>query len=127
MSVAAAYRSTPVRVLTNIVRKATDLGFGVVQDDDQPWEAKPTTKRISLLWERVRILDSIPDKEGDDYRQGIESFYTDLRETWERLVEEVLLYRVVERFGSGVRTQSLKGVVVNDDDYKTIFWAMKRA
>ena len=50
-----------------------------------------------------------------------------LRETWERLVEEVLLYRVVERFGSDVKTQSLKGVVVDDDDYKTIFWAMKRA
>ena len=39
----------------------------------------------------------------------------------------MLLYRVVERFGSDVKTQSLKGVVVDDDDYKTIFWAMKRA
>ena len=127
MSVAAAHRPTPVPVLTNVVRKAADLGFGVVQDNDQPWEAKPTTKRISLLRERIKILDNVPDKEGEDYRRGIESFYTDLRETWERLVEEVLLYRVVERFGSDVKTQSLKGVVVNDDDYKTIFWAMKRA
>ena len=26
-----------------------------------------------------------------------------------------------------MKTQSLKGVVVDDEDYKTIFWAMKRA
>lgn len=127
ISVSAAHGPTPVPVLTNVVRKAADLGFGVVQGNDQPWEAKPTTKRIDLLQEKVKRLDGIPDKDGDDYRQGIESFYTDLRETWERLVEEVLLYRVVERFSSDVKTQSLKGVVVNDDDYKTIFWAMKRA
>ena len=127
MSVAAAHGPTPVPILTNVVRKVADLGFGVVQDDDQPWEAKPTTKRISLLREKVKMLETIPDKDGDDYRQGIEGFYTDLRETWERLVEEVLLHRVVERFGSDVKTQSLRGVVVMDDDYKTIFWAMKRA
>ena len=38
-----------------------------------------------------------------------------------------MLSKVVERFGSDVKTQSLKGVVVVDEDYKTIFWAMKRA
>ena len=57
---------------------------------------------------------------------GRDRFYTGLRETWERLVEEVLLSRVVERYGSDVKTQSLKRVVVDDEDYKTIFWAMKR-
>jgi hypothetical protein len=25
-----------------------------------------------------------------------------------------------------VKTQSLKGIVIDDDDYKQIFWAMKR-
>ena len=55
------------------------------------------------------------------------TFCTDLRETWERLVEEVLLGKVVERFNSDVKTQSLKGVVVDDDDYVKIYWAMKRA
>ena len=126
ISLAAAHRPTPVPILTNVVRKAADLGFGVVHDNDQPWEAKPTTKRIDLLREKVKKLESTPDKDGDGYRQELESFYTDLRETWERFVEEVLLYKVVERFGSDVKTQSLKRVVVDDDDYKTIFWAMKR-
>ena len=126
MSLAAAQVPNPVPVLTNVVRKAADVGFGVIEKDDEPWEAKPTSRRIDRLREKIKVLERIVDQDGDAYREGVEGFYTDLRETWERLVEEVLLSRVVERFGSDVKTQSLKGVVVNDEDYKIIFWAMKR-
>ena len=126
MSLAAANSPNAVPVLTNIIRKATDRGFGVIEEDDEPWEAKTTNKRIDLLREKIKEIDAIVDKDGDAYRQGVEGFFTDLRETWERLVEEVLLSKVVERYGSDVKTQSLKGVVVDDADYKTIFWAMKR-
>ena len=127
MLLAAAHAPNPVPVLTNVVRKAAELGFGVIEKNDEPWEAKPTNKRINLLLEKIKALENIADKDGNTYREGVEGFYTDLRETWERLVEEVLLSKVVERFGSDVKTQSLKGVVVADEDYKTIFWAMKRA
>lgn len=58
-------------------------------------------------------------------RKEVVNFYTGLRETWERLVEEVLLGKVVERFGTDVKTLSLKRVVVDDEDYRKIFWAMK--
>ena len=126
MSLAAANAPNPVPVLTNVVRKAADLGFGVIEEDDEPWEAKTTNKRIILLRKKIKAIEAIVDKDGDAYRQGVEGFFTNLRETWERLVEEVLLSKVVERYGSDVKTQSLKGVVVNDEDYKTIFWAMKR-
>ena len=126
MSQAAAIAPNPVPVLTNVVRKAAGLSFGVIEEDDEPWEAKTTNKRIILLAKKIKELDAIADKGGDPYRQGVEGFFTDLRETWERLVEEVLLSRVVERYGSDVKTQSLKRVVVNDEDYKTIFFAMKR-
>jgi antirestriction protein len=50
-----------------------------------------------------------------------------LRETWERLVEELLLYGVVERLCTDVKTLKLKGVYVEDTDYRTIYWEMKRA
>ncbi len=126
MSLAAANPPNAVPVLTNVVRKATDRGFGIIEEDDEPWEAKTTNKRIDLLRKKIKELDAIVDKDGDAYRQGVEGFFTDLRETWERLVEEVLLSKVVERYGSDVKTQSLKGVVVDDADYKIIFWAMKR-
>jgi hypothetical protein len=41
-------------------------------------------------------------------------------------VAALLLGKVVERFNTDVRTRSLSGVVVDDEDYKQIFWAMKR-
>ena len=126
MSIAAANTPNPVPVLTNVVRKAADLGFGVIEEDDQPWEAKTTNNRIDALRKKIKAIEVIVDKDGDAYRHGVEGFFTDLRETWERLVEEVLLSKVVERYGSDVKTQSLKGVVVDDADYKTIYWAMKR-
>lgn len=126
-SLAAAHAPNSVPVLTNLVRKAEELGFGVIEQDDEPWEAKRTSQRINLLGNRINELEAMVDKDGDDYRQGMEGFYTDLRETWERLVEEMLLSRVVERYGSEVKTQSLKRVEVTDEDYKTIFFAMKRA
>jgi hypothetical protein len=43
-------------------------------------------------------------------------FYTDFRESWERLVEEALHYKVVERFNTDVKIQSLKGIVVEEAD-----------
>ena len=127
ISFAAAHAPNPVPVLTSVVRKAEGQGFGVIEEGDEPWEAKPIRKRINRLQEQVNSLECIVDTGGTAYREGVEGFYTDLRETWERLVEEILLCRVVERFGSDVKTQSLKGVVVEDEDYKTIFWAMKHA
>ena len=125
-SLAAENVSNRVPVLTNIIRKSSGSSFGVVAFDDQPWEAKPTTMRIDLLKVKINKLKSMPDKDGDDYREEVEGFYTDLRETWERLVEEILLYKVVQRFGSDVKTQNLKRVVVDNEDYGKIFWAMKR-
>jgi hypothetical protein len=87
----------------------------------------PVTQRIKRLRERLKEFAIVADFNTEEWRAGAKDFYSDLRETWERLVEEVLLGKVVERFNTDVRTQSLKGVVVEDLDYKTVFWAMKKA
>ena len=78
--------------------------------------------------ERLPILDvmvnSLPDQGAcppAEYRAKDEEFYSKLRETWERVVEECLLNDVVGRFQPGVATQSLKGVEVTDADYAKIF------
>ncbi|TIW65199.1 MAG: hypothetical protein E5V56_07300, partial [Mesorhizobium sp.] len=75
---------------------------------------------------RLKSFDGATDFTTDAWRRSAKDFYSDLRETWERLVEEILLGKVVERFNSDVKTQSLKGVVVEDEDHKRIYWAMKR-
>jgi hypothetical protein len=75
---------------------------------------------------RLKGFDDVNDYTTDVWRRTAKDFYTDLRETWERLVEEVLLGKVVERFNSDVKTQSLRMVVVEDEDHKQVYWAMKR-
>ena len=75
-------------------------------------------------------LKAVPDglaPDGDELRIRAKQFYRDLRETWERAVEEVVLGGVVERFGTDAKTQGLKMVDIDDADYRTIFFAMKRA
>lgn len=123
---AAAQSSPPVPVVRNYINKSESAGFGIISETDEPWVAQAVTKRIATLRDRLKSSEGTTDFTTDDWRRKAKDFYTDLRETWERLVEEVLLGKVVERFNSDVRTQSLKGVVIEDDDHKQVYWAMKR-
>lgn len=122
---AAAAQMPQVPVLVNLIGKA-DGRFGLISENDEPWIAKKVIRRIENLRERLSAIPPNIDRDTDDYRRRAKDFYTDLRETWERLVEEILLNGVVQRFCSGVKTQSLREVLVEDDDYQVIFAAMTR-
>lgn len=62
-----------------------------------------------------------------DRQAMVEHCYGHLRVAWERVVEEVVLFKVVSRFSAEVKTQSLKGVVqLTKQEYGDIFWAMRR-
>jgi ABC-type transport system involved in cytochrome c biogenesis ATPase subunit len=109
----AASRTTPpVPVLQNLIRSSKAEGFGVISEEHEPWVMLPVTQRIKILSERLKDFQVIADFNTEEWRAKAKDFYTDMRETWERLIEEVLLGKVVERFNTDVRTQSLKGVVV---------------
>ncbi|MBU1212900.1 MAG: AAA family ATPase [Alphaproteobacteria bacterium] len=123
---AAAAHNPPVPLLQNLICKSDAGGFGIVTENDEPWIAKKVAQRIEVLRTKLATIPNEADRESEAYRALAKDFYTDLRETWERLVEEVLLGGVVERYGAAVKTQSLKGVVVEDEDYRTIFHAMRR-
>lgn len=123
---ACADRNPQVPALPCLIQHSTN-GFGLVSINDQPWIAKKVRERERALEGQLK---SIPDglaPYSEEMRRHAKQFYTDLRETWERAVEEVALGGVVERFGSEVKTQSLKMVDIDDNDYRTIFFAMKRA
>jgi len=53
-------------------------------------------------------------------------FYSLLRSTWERAIEELLFNKVVMRFEQVVKTQSLTGVVVAAESITKVFKAMTR-
>ncbi|MFW8643042.1 hypothetical protein ACOJBO_10880 [Rhizobium beringeri] len=112
--------------MRNYISKNEASGFGIISETDEPWIAQPVTKRIATLRDRLKAFKEIANQTDESWRRLAKDFYTDLRESWERLVEEVLLGKVVERFNTDVRTQSLKVVSVEDEDYKRVYWAMKR-
>jgi energy-coupling factor transporter ATP-binding protein EcfA2 len=116
-----------VPVLPCLIQQASADTFGVVTNDDQPWIAKRVKERERHLEETLKQMPDDLAEGSEELRKSATSFYTDLRETWERAVEEIVLNAVIERFGTDVKTQSLKGVEVTDEDYRIIFNAMKRA
>lgn len=52
----------------------------------------------------------------EEYRPKVVEFYDNLRNTWERAIEEHLFGDVIYRFRLGVETQKLRGVWVDDQD-----------
>lgn len=91
-----------------------------------PWEVLSAKKRLKALTdlslEARKAYKEDPD--GKDYRILHGQFFDQLRATWERTVEEVVLNEVVLRFRKGVETRRLRGVVLDDEDFKTVYDAM---
>lgn len=122
----AARMGADVPLVKSVVRKTQAAGFGVIEENSEPWVAD-LNARILDLRTRAATLGSITDFDTDSYRRQAKDFYSDLRESWERAVEEVVLAKTVVRFVPDVMTARLKEVCVTDEDYRTIHFAMKRA
>jgi energy-coupling factor transporter ATP-binding protein EcfA2 len=116
-----------VAVARHQLLRETPSACGQVVPNDAPWQAKDVKERLAVL---EGMLNEMPDPAKcsvEEHWRNAEDFYVRLRETLERFVEEKLLKRVVSRFQSGVQTLSLKEVIVDDSDYSTIFWKMRKA
>nr|WP_274705189.1 AAA family ATPase [Sphingomonas sp. H160509] len=113
-------------LVKSVVAKTQSEGFGVIRENREPWVAD-LGARIETLRLRAKELKSVTDFDTDEYRRQAKDFYSDLRESWERAVEEVVFAKTVVRFVPDVMTGRLKEVTVTDEDYRTIFFAMKRA
>lgn len=75
---------------------------------DAPWPGQNVKARIAYLRRRV---DDFPDAEKlgpEGFRREIKGWYEQLRETWERAVEEVLFNDVIQRFRPSVETKRLE-------------------
>jgi hypothetical protein len=87
-----------------------------------PWIAMSVSKRLGVLRSELQNAGAIL-RRGDRaaYEQKAEWIYKRLRQTWERAVEEVLLNRVLVRFGDSVETQRLKAITdITDTDVQTV-------
>jgi energy-coupling factor transporter ATP-binding protein EcfA2 len=122
----AARAGDAAPLIKSVVAKTQSEGFGVIRENSEPWVAD-LNARIETLRKRAKELKSVTDFDTDEYRRQAKDFYSDLRESWERAVEELVLARTVVRFVPDVMTGRLKDVTVTDEDYRAIFFAMKRA
>ncbi len=107
--------------------KVNNEKFGMIDSADKNWQAMPVEDRINALDDLANTIAKNNYTDAEEYRSAVKNFYTNLRETWERLVEQVLLNKVVTRYDPAVQTLRLAGVIVEKPDYETIYWAMTEA
>ncbi len=99
-----------------------------VATEGPPWFAMPVKERISKLRQRLTAARRLL-KEGNrrEYQSMGEQIYEQLRETWERAVEEILLNGTVLRFGDSVQTSRLAKITdITDGDIETVTREMSR-
>jgi hypothetical protein len=102
-------------------RTVTKASYAGQVQDDLPWQALSTAKRIKKLRAiQQDLAGQFRKNQTDEYAGNTKRFYGSLREAWERGVEEVLFQGVVKRYSRAVETQRLKRVVIQDDDKSTI-------
>lgn len=93
-----------------------------------PWIAMPVNRRIGKLRDDLASARRVL-KEGDRgaYEQKASDIYRRLRQSWERAVEEVLLYETVVRFGDAVQTKRLSKLTdISDSDAELVTREMSR-
>ena len=105
--------------LKSLTRKPYEAG---IVAKNPPWDAINVKKRIGVLKDEMQKLDKAFEKETDEEtKDKVKNFYGKLRETWERVIEEILLNNTVTRFGRTIQTQRLKKVIdLTEKDYEII-------
>jgi energy-coupling factor transporter ATP-binding protein EcfA2 len=121
---AAKTAGVPVHV-QHVWRHGAEVGR---VDGQPPFSTMNLRQRVHHLTAEVQELRKGPSPATEDeaWKQAI-GFYTRLRKSWERAVEERLFAGVVERFERNVRTQSLKDVQVTPDLIARVDAGMSRA
>jgi energy-coupling factor transporter ATP-binding protein EcfA2 len=101
---------------------------GIIDDSGKPPHIKKTKQRIGELGEaKSQLFKEGYDPAAPIFRDPLTAIYSRMRETWERMIEEILFNGTIQRFRPEVMTQSLKHASFDPaDDYPEIFEGMKR-
>ena len=94
----------------------TPTGTGVTDPTGDPWTAKTVPQRVD--WLKTKLGQAKKEFEAghtESFESLSRDFYSRLRPTWERLIEELLLRSVVVRFRLGIETTRLAEVIVDND------------
>ncbi len=102
--------------------------FGIIDDSGKPNHTKKAKQRIGELSEaKNKLLKDGYDPAAQEFRDPVTAIYTLMRETWERIVEEILFNEAIQRFRPEVMTLRLEEACYDPtDDYPAVFEGMKR-
>ncbi|OAJ33117.1 hypothetical protein A0O36_02689 [Piscirickettsiaceae bacterium NZ-RLO1] len=96
-----------VNLKNQYIKQIKSVGAGIC-NDNLPWIAMPVTKRIKQLNNSlVSAKKNFKNAEQDNYNKEAMLIYGQLRECWERGIEEILLGGIVERYRNSVQTQQI--------------------
>lgn len=92
-------------------------GAGIVSDG-LPWKAQRVEDRIDKLEKAARNAKCLYDNhQEEEYSQQADSIYNKLRASWERALEDIAFFRVIQRHRDYIDTKDLKKVtVINESD-----------
>ena len=107
---------------------SVDSRFGIIDDAQKPRQMKNVSERLKEIdRDFVGLVDSQNVHADKNFRRKrVVDLYTQLRDTWERIVEEILLNKAVQRFRPEIMTQRLQKACIDPNDYPRIFEGMKR-
>jgi ABC-type transport system involved in cytochrome c biogenesis ATPase subunit len=105
-----------------------DTRFGIIDDTQKPRQMKKVSQRLTEIDSAFKaLIDSGYDHSDENFREAVVGLYTQMRDTWERVVEEILLNKAVQRFRPEIMTQRLEEACIDPtNDYPLIFEGMKR-
>lgn len=114
---AAHDKSLPFQA-RHIRRKPDAVGF---INDDLPWEGMKIAERIDALEKNARALGRERSQQDDEtYKRAARHFYSDLRDAWERALEEVAFAHVIMRHRDHIKDKDLLKVsVLTEQDCKS--------
>jgi hypothetical protein len=84
-------------------------------------------ERFQYLESQINEISSSHASDQETYDKEAANWYGHFRETWEAIVEESVLNGTIQRFGRGIKIQSLRQVELEDSEYKTIDIFMTKA
>lgn len=98
-------KTRPVKMLTVNRGKS---GAGIVADG-MPWKAQRVEERIDNLEKDARAAKVLyVSDQQEDYNREAASIYSNLRASWERGLEDVAFFRVIQRHRDYIDTKNLK-------------------
>ena len=88
---------------------------GKVDPNGFPWKGLAVSKRIGKMKDRFNNKKNVAVDSPSEWEIIVRSLYGNLRDTYERMVEEDIFYQVIQRGVDAVQTQRLRRVKLSDE------------